>query len=415
MAIKNPKPVVKYIGEKLTREDRIAINYIDQILPEHLKNEDCIINTEIKTISIGKDKYSYKVQIENGNAYIRIKHVYCINSNMYEIEIQKKKINLSHKLKTKKGKTNISLRKLFYLLGISATVVVSVKGIEQLNKSQEPIVIESLYSSEVDDLKPIIISVEETQVKEEQQPIEEAVKTINLVADFEMTDNQGFEKRAETEVLFGDDILKYTNRYGLDPTLAYCHFSFERSNNPNHSLEVRKNIGQLTPAICGEKIVAPVYENGEIVDYDKFFLLPPTTYESYQKTKNTGLDLQEKDPSLKVLEWNVVYDKTTNINISLAYLSYIINSKKEDLVRGVMAYNAGYGSVLDSYSYDDILNGIVKVDDPFYWKHILQYLYPDEYSKGFTVYINGEKYNYKIIQKEKKIEENYEKENGYHL
>lgn len=421
MTVKNPKPIVKYIGEKLTREDRIAIAYIDQILPEQLKNEDCTINTETKTISMGQDKYSYKVYIENQNAYIQIRHVYFINANLYEIEIMKKKINLSHKLKTKKGKTRISLRKLFYLLSMAATVVVSVKGIEQLNINSEPIAIESLSldEDELAETNPIVISVDETKQLEEKLPekeiVKETVKTINLVADFEMTDYQGFEKRAETEVLFGDDILKYTNRYGLDPTLAYCHFSFERSNNPNHSLEVRKNIGQLTTAICGEKIVAPVYENGEIVGYDKFFLLPPTSYNSYQKTKALGLELKEKDSSLIIKEWDEIYNQSTNINLSLAYLSYIINSKKEDLVRGVMAYNAGYGSVKDSYSYEDILSGAVKVDDPYYWKHILQYLYPHEYSPGFTIYINGEKYHYKVIQKEKKIEENYEKENGHHL
>lgn len=415
MMVRNPKPVVKYIGEKLTREDRIAIAYIDQILPEHLKNEDCTINTETKTISIGKNNYFYKVHIENGNAYIQIKHVYYVNANMYEIEIMKKKINLSHKLKTKKGRTSISLRKLFYLLGMATTIAVSVKGIEQLNVNSEPIAIESFSLDEPTETIPIVITVDETQQIEEKSAEKENVKTINLVADFEMTDYQGFEKRAETEVLFGEDILKYTNRYGLDPTLAYCHFSFERSNNPNHSLEVRKNIGQLTTAICGEKIVAPVYENGEIVGYDNFFLLPPTSYNSYQKTKALGLELKEKDSSLIIKEWDEIYNQSTNINLSLAYLSYIINSKKEDLVRGVMAYNAGYGSVKDSYSYEDILSGAVKVDDPYYWKHILQYLYPHEYSTGFTVYINGEKYHYKVIQKEKKIEENYEKENGHHL
>lgn len=426
MAVRKPEPIIKNIGEKLSREDRIALTYINQVLPEKLKNEDCIINSETKTLMIGKDTYHYKVQIVNNNAYINVKHIYRINENLYEIELFHKRVNLSHKLKTKKGKTNISLRKLFYLLGMAATVVTSVEVIEQLTTKREPIVIESVSSMKNPNMNQIIIPAEnsldatakyesDSWVADEKTLNDSIVNSIDLVVDFEKTDDAGYDKRAETEVLFGEDIKHFANRYGLDTTLAYCHFTFERSNNPSHSIEKRKNIGQLTTAICGEKIIAPVYENGQVVDYDKYYLLPPATYESYSELKALGLEMQKKDSSLEIIEWNAIYGQEMNIKLSLAYLSYIINSKKHDLVRGVMAYNAGYGSVKDSYSYEDILNGTIAIDDPFYWKHILQYLYPEEYEAGFTVYINGNLYNYKVIKEEKKNEENYEKENGYHL
>ena len=157
-------------------------------------------------------------------------------------------------------------------------------------------------------------------------------------------DEAGFAKKDETIRLFGSAIFSYAERYGIDANLMVALFTQERSNDPNDIGYA--NVGQLTNALCGEKIVVPVYQNGEVVKQDAFFLLPPC-YDDYPLE---DLETMGTFPKFSAAERQVITEAISlkkegftilkigdvkknselNIQISCAYFGYL-KEKKQDL------------------------------------------------------------------------------------
>ena len=252
----------------------------------------------------------------------------------------------------------------------------------------------------------------------------ESQEVISLSLD-EM-DEAGFAKKDETIRLFGSAIFSYAERYGIDANLMVALFTQERSNDPNDIGYA--NVGQLTNALCGEKIVVPVYQNGEVVKQDAFFLLPPC-YDDYPledlETMGHFPSFSEEEQQ-KIQEairlkkegyqiyrrCDAFYEAENNVKISTAILAYVGNMK-HDLVKEVMSYHAGYVKVANDVSNDTILNGQLDAEDPNYVGHVLQYFRPDELEQLEIYFTDG--MNTWVVSYEIQLSEVLNEETGYHL
>lgn len=378
---------------KLTEEDQFIMRYIKN----HVKNNQDVFIDFMNHI-IETDHHAYHYQIKKTH-------------NQYSLMIfrnDKMNFHSQYKVKTNHGRV-IGLG--LGLLGIiSATTILSNK--KNLIPTKEPVAIESSLAMNEETTMNILPKVSLTVPENESKinPID-SVPTTMLNTDIKPVDAYGIQKRAETEELYGNDILNYTNRYGMDYTCMVCLLTQERSDNPKDSLKSRKNIGQLTESIIGEKIVAPVFINDKLVGKDSFYILP-SCYDDYDLTElkdmghfskfssqdqeiiQTAITLQKEGYNI-LKKKDAFYHTNTNIQIATALLSCLVNQKK-NLISGVMAYHAGLSSVYHK-SNQEIIDGNVRASDTKYWAHILQYVYPKEYQKGFTVeYLDETKMNYQL-------------------
>lgn len=227
----------------------------------------------------------------------------------------------------------------------------------------------------------------------------ESQEVISLSLD-EM-DEAGFAKKDETIRLFGSAIFSYAERYGIDANLMVALFTQERSNDPNDIGYA--NVGQLTNALCGEKIVVPVYQNGEVVKQDAFFLLPPC-YDDYPLE---DLETMGTFPKFSAAERQVITEAISlkkegftilkigdvkknselNIEISCAYFGYL-KEKKQDLIPALASYNFGYPTA-SRFTNEEMVRGeVFGVDDPLYITHVLRYLTNEELSNGLVIFYN---------------------------
>lgn len=371
--------------------------WLEYIKQEYPKSKIKLLDEERRIIIIDNKMFRYQLLRSNNHLEVSLKPL-CMRS--------------------KKGRM---LNKRLFLLCAAVALLaftnkkdkISINENIEYEETQD--VANEIISPIVATQAPIIIQVDPSQkmVKEEDvsEPEIKAIEAkITFTNEVYPTDELGFQKKAETKSLFGSSISNYSNRYGIDENLLVSLFTQERSNDktsPNYN-----NVGQLTGSICGEKIEVPVYQDGILVKTDKLYVLP-SCYDKYPisdletmthfpnftseeqqkiqeavKLKNEGYEIFR----LKDAKNNV----DTNIRISTAYLSYLIQMKK-DLIKGIASYNMGYPRIHAGISQEDILNGsILEANDPNYILNIFQYFTDDDWQKGIDVFIQGNLYHYNL-------------------
>ncbi len=441
---------------KVKRQD--ILNYLNACIPNLLSQNDCIIDEKNKSIKVGHHLYNYHVtsdnkliiverKIKNGREILRI-----VTPNMTKAK--------KRKIKSQKGKVN-SGKKMLYIMTTAALLSLAQAKYGAQNNTEEQIKI----VSENKEIKINIPTDENAYIEQmislpknnldytDNKTMYEPVlnNTINIDISIDLTDTLGYEKRKRTEEKYGDLLEFYAKRRGLDKSFLIDLFTRERYNeidnippekinnikeifkeeNIDAEEKVKANIGQLTRAICGEEIIAPIFENNKVIGYDKIYILPPS-YDAYAIDSLEEMANSEKFSSedLKKIkrasflknqgDWQIYkrkdafYNVENNINVATAYLTYLIN-KKNDFIKGVMSYDAGYGSVPDSISYENILSGKVDAYDPYYISKILQYSPFNEGVYQCTIQFENESIVTYQFNNIKKLEEKNVEENGYHL
>lgn len=426
---------------KITEKD--ILHYLNYCYPT-LAKEKCMFLGN-NTVKIANHKYTYQLI---GNKLILVETKRKNNKEVFTVITPELKKKNSKSIKTKKGKIKQG-KKVLFMLGsaLILTIITGMKNQDILNSKKENEEILMLETSNENELVQNIVVAEEEKIDTQKE-----YKTIKIDIEVDKTDHLGLEKRYMTEEKYGDLIAFYANRRGLDKEFLINLFTRERYGELNKVPEsvlndigyqifdknevdveekIKSNIGQLTRAICGEEIISPVFENQKLVGYDKIYVLPPS-YDNYEiedlKTMKDSSTWSEEDKKKieKAYElqqegtWEIYkrkeafYDVDKNINVSTAYLAYLIN-KKKDFIKGVMSYNAGPSAVKDSMSYESILSGEVEAYDPYYIPKILQYAeFENEKLECFIEFQNEEIIVYQF-HNTKELEEYYEKENGYSL
>lgn len=419
------------------------------LLPKNLQNETCTFLENKNAIKIGNKLFIYHITKNDKIVFVERKRRH---GETYDVLLTGNKIG-NKTIKTKKGIVKNGKKVLLVCAGMLLIAMY------QNNKAQEkdPLTISTVKenSFEIEIPRNLDHVVNELSYETEIEPIEEekiVEETIPVNIEVVPTDYLGFEKRRLTEEKYGEATRYYAERRGLDAELVLNLFTRERygerdkvrqtdleeigykifdKNKENVEEKMKQNIGQLTRAVCGEVITAPVFENGILVGQDKIYILPPC-YDPYniEDLKTLCVDerfsKKEQEMLLKAVELqtrgncqifkrkDAFYNVENNINVSTAYLSYVIN-KKHDLIRGVMSYNAGYGSVPDDMDYESILNGSIEAFDPYYIPKILQYAsFKDGVYECTIRFKTGECVTYKFYNT-RNLEEDYEKETGLSL
>ena len=369
------------------------------------------INESIKQLLLAEYPTS-RIKVDAKNKLIML------DGQMYRFSITTnldyKKINLKKiQMKSKKGKLRSkNSKRILTKIAMIATVAgigAAVHLTSSLNEKNTVSQVPTEYTSEVPEKQ----TIPHTVVIEQEKPKEDKIenRTINIFQEINYTDVFGYEKKQETIQEFGDFIEEYSKRYGLDFNLTVALLTQERAtdiNDPSYN-----NIGQITKAICGEKISAPVFEKNTLISYDKIYVLPGC-YDNYPLkdletmgnfpafTKEEQQKIQEaiklKKEGYEIYRLTDVKNEVSlNIKISCACLAYLIN-KQNNLVKGVASYNMGYGRINENVTEEEILRGqILEADDPNYLNNIFRYLTKEELEKGFTIqYESGEVVHYQI-------------------
>ncbi len=403
--------------------------------------DDTLVDLEHSSFIIHGERYSYKLYERDGKIQILLctqkgeYHVIVPNSGVY---VSYSKKHGSH-FKTNHGRIK---KAPVVQLGIMAAALFLVSSSLNRESVELPHYPETSIetTSEVNEEESLDTDVSfqtENEVISESSSSEEVSmeetpyisSTVVITADPVITNPNREAKRAETDELYGDYILEYSTRYGQPYALVASLLTQERSDNPNDDLRVRQNIGQLTTtAVCGEKIVAPVFSNGVLQGYDKIYVLPPC-YDDYPledlETMGHFPSFSEEEQQ-KIQEairlkkegyqiyrrCDAFYEAENNVKISTAILAYVGNMK-HDLVKEVMSYHAGYVKVANDVSNDTILNGQLDAEDPNYVGHVLQYFRPDELEQLEIYFTDG--MNTWVVSYEIQLSEVLNEETGYHL
>lgn len=378
----------------MSREkDFQAINEsIKQLLLAEYPTSRIKVNAQNKLIMI--DGQMYRFSITTNLDYRKI--------NLKKIQMKSKKGKLRSK-NSKRILTKIAM--MATVAGIGAAVHLTSSSNERVTVSQ----VTTEYTSAVPEKQTIPYTIVIEQEKPKENNLEE--NTITLFKKIAFTDTLGYEKKQETIQEFGDFIEEYSKRYGLDFNLTVALLTQERAtdiNDPSYN-----NIGQITKAICGEKISAPVFEKNTLISYDKIYVLPgcydnyplkdletmgnfPAFTKEEQQKIQQAIKLKKEGYEIYRLT-DVKNEVSLNIKISCAYLSYLIN-KQQNLVKGLASYNMGYTRINEKVSEEEILRGqVTEADDPNYLNNIFRYLTKEELEKGFTIqYASGEVVHYQI-------------------
>lgn len=373
--------------------------------------DDTLVDLERSTFIIHGEYYSYKLYEQDG----KIEILLCTQKGEYSYIVPFSNKRISH-VKTNRGriKKNPALK-----MGILATAFFLVSSslnrgaiFRELDHYSE-IAIENIAEANVEEslMADVFVQSESEEVSDlssssEDISMEETsniLSTTAIVSAEQVITNTSREaKRAETDELYGDYILKYSSYYGQPYALVASLLTQERSDNPNDDLRVRQNIGQLTTtAVCGEKIVAPVFSDGVFQGYDKIYVLPPC-YDNYpledldtmghfssfseeeQRKIQEAIRLKEEGYQI-YRRCDAFYEAENNIKISTAILAYIGN-KKYDFTKEVMSYHAGYVKVANDIPNEFILSGQLDANDPYYIGHVLQYFTEEELGQPLPIY-----------------------------
>lgn len=427
---KNQEYGKKEQRRKITKQE--IVNYLYKCVPEELQNQKCIFYPKTNEISI--ERHLYHFYIKNGRIIITEKKVR--QGKVYDVILNpEKKKAKSKKLTSKKGKVQRSHTLFIY----GAVLLLAAYGMKYLiDEDTKGISNETniAYETQVSSVDLFETREEENIINVETYPDAEQTPEndlIELQVNTIPTDNFGFQKRNRIIEKYGPQIALLTNRYGLDFNFVVDLFSQESHNELDRVSEKEKaNMGQLTSVICTEPIVTPVFQNETVVGYEGYFILPSDYPQNV--VVNTLSDIDEsfltdlqKDNLRRAnrcenCRWQVLrkeevfYEANTNIQVSIAYLSYLVN-KREDLILGAMSYHAGY-SKTNGLTREQVVMGSVEAPDANYIANIIRYEPIESYEDGFVFTIqlqNGEKKNYHIKNETLESEYNYEKENGYHL
>ena len=435
---------MKQLEDPKYQEEKLILQWMSEHLHFSIASQDVLVDFKEKYVKVRSQLYYYHILHEGSQAHIWV----TMKRGNFDVafsEVPKDRKKAT--LKSHKGRVRATKATFLLLSAVSISLVaVSLKSSYVV---ETPLIMESSLGPE-DDVDNVIEATSKVDVGTDEtlQTENEAVSVASSLEDVSMevtpnisstttiisaepviTNTNREAKRAETDELYGDYILEYSTRYGQPYALVAALLTQERSDNPNDELRVRQNIGQLTTtAICGEKIVAPVFSNGELQGYDKIYVLPPC-YDDYpledldtmghfpgfseeeQQKIQEAIRLKEEGYQI-YRRCDAFYNTENNIHISVAYLAYVGNMK-QDLVKEVMSYHAGYVKVANDLSNDDILNGNVDAEDPNYVGHVFQYLRLDEL-KSLTLYLtDGE--NTRVVSYEIQPSEFLNEETGYHL
>ncbi len=306
----------------------------------------------------------------------------------------------THNIKTNKGKI-VNSKRVIAVLGFTAAVLISATRSYEKDKIFEPPEVIMVDDFAYEEPKEDIVSVVDTALDDEKKSVEEFDGVVHIPVVYQGSKEANIERRLETDAMYGDIILYYTERYGLPYSLTAALFTQERYYLDNTSSKDKKNIGSLTSINC-EKIIAPVMENGIVTDYDKLYVLP----ESYDRFKLEDLhsmiydkrDLKEdlvyikeadklQSEGYQIYANSDIYNVENNIKISCAYLRYLVD-KKHDLIKGYMSYNVGLNRIDDTTTYDTILSGQIKTNnngDVYYLNHVAQYILSEEEGSDLTI------------------------------
>ncbi len=398
--------------------------------------DDTLVDLEHSSFIIHGERYSYKLYERDGKIQILL----CTQKGKYSYLVPFPKKHVSH-VKTNHGRIKKTpvvqlgiMAAAFFLVSSSLNREVielphySETTIESTTEVDEEEVLDNDEALQTEN-KTVSVSSSLEELSMEETPDISSVTTI-ISAEPVITNTNREAKRAETDELYGDYILEYSTRYGQPYALVASLLTQERSDNPNDDLRVRQNIGQLTTtAICGEKIVAPVFSNGELQGYDKIYVLPscyddypiedldtmghfPGFSEEEQQKIQEAIRLKEEGYQI-YRRCDAFYNTENNIHISVAYLAYVGNMK-QDLVKEIMSYHAGYVKVANNLSNDVILNGQLDAEDPNYVGHVLQYLTLEELKQPLEIYLTDGT-NTWVESYEFQPSEVLNEETGYHL
>lgn len=321
-----------------------------------------------------------------------------------------KKVDIN-KLKSNHGKINKSARTIGTLTVVALLAVGAAREIDKIETKNLDIPFATVIESEEREYEN---TAKEDTLKEESVTNEGEV---HIHVEYQGGEYQNRERRLATDEIYGDIISYYTNRYGLPYSLTAALFSQERYYLDSSSLSTKRNVGSLTSINC-EKIVVPVMENGEVVDYDKIYVLPKS-YDQFKLEDLSTMIYDKKDLGddlVKIREANKLqqegyqiycnrdmYEVKNNIKIACAYLRYLVD-KKHDIIKGYMSYNIGQNRITDATTYEEILTGKIEsnnLGDVFYLNHIAQYILSEEEGEDLTVnFTDGTSQTINIIKED---------------
>ncbi len=403
---------------RITKQD--ILNYLYQCVPVELQNQKCVFYDKSNEISIGRHLFNFYIR----NQRIIITEKKVRNGEVFDVLLTPRKNKLNkRKLGTKKGFVNQHKTILIY----SVALFLSASGINfVMNNLKSEISQETSESIEVlesfdEKVEPLLTNI-----------VIQDDSMINLQVNVVPIDRLGFQKRELLVQKYGNQINFFANRYGLDFDFVVNLLSQESHNELDSvSAEEKENLGQLTSSICTEPIMAPVFQDGVLVGYEGYFILPALYPENLSVSTIFDVDetyltdiqrdnlrrAKSKNCNWTVFRKNEAFcEANSNIKVSVAYLSYLIN-KKQDLILGAMSYHAGY-SKTNELTREDAVMGRVDAFDKNYIANIIRYQPIETYDNGFDFTIhfqNGEIKTYNIKNPTLESEYNYEKENGYHL
>ena len=355
------------------------------------------INEKNTTVSFSNNKI--RIYGESGYIYVIEKQ-----GNKY-VESYRTK-NVSNKntrtrvYKTKKGKLKSNIKKIIsisvFIIGV-AGIVSFAKSKNDTNSTQiiEENIIDISDLETLDENKVITITTEVVEEIPETFALtnEPEINKANINIDFEIKQSSRFDKRIETDQLYGSVIKKYEKRWGLPNGLVSALITQERHDS------IVSNPGQLTRMICGEKIILPIIEKDEDdlqkkKEVDKIFIVREEPkrenyskeqdyleqLEIYRKQLEKSKELQQE--GYEIISFPELLDENNvseNIRISAAFLAYY-NYKLKDPILSTFAYNAGYTKAKSVNNIYDVLNGLVGSEntDKLYLTHVYRFLSSEE-------------------------------------
>ena len=394
--------------EKLAEQERkLLLETLKRNYFELFHEGNVEIDTLHKQILIGSKKLAYTI------------HDHDQEPKIYFYELKEKKDGIvvetiakrprEKSFKSNHGRVHLlqNTASIWKVLGLTSVLLLAINQLEmkEENSFVQPQIVTEIPEPTIETLE--IDSFEKDELKD--SVTEPSLPVISVQVPVKEMNELDYQKRTETETVFGNSIKKYADRYNLDYTFMVLLFTQERSSDVEAANY--QNVAQITSALCGEGISVPVWENHEQIGMDYICILPKCcdgmdisslknmdlssfSLEDRQKIQ-MAIELYESGEPWQFYHFNeVCQNADLSIRVGSAYLQFLI-LEDEDLIRGVFGYNWGRTRVKKDTPYDLLFQGMNGVDDENYLKNICSYLYPREVL-NLQTQVNGVVKEYQI-------------------
>lgn len=288
-------------------------------------------NTRIFFKKLSENNYKYKELVIGGTKTVRY---YDVSKKIIE-EVQKNRCSIGNKKVKRINKyagVKVAISGTLFLV----LILNSLGLYNKLNEKKENLSDKTSIGIR-DNIDKLRVPMEFTMPVNEDASLEEVVEP-DYVFDFEFEDRSDTETANITRSLYTDVITKYSNMYGLPPSMMIAVATQERVT---HSTEISPGggFGLFQVQVegkwnwLGKSLSAYNFETGEI---------------------ETIVVCQREDGTI---DMNMLADLDYNVKVGCMIMAYDLNYCNYDLIAALQTYNSGSGvSVLKEEYGEDWLN-----------------------------------------------------------